>query len=48
MSPKVIFIDWDGTLSKSRFWEHWQTDDSKNYNKIQQVLFIENLGMIHD
>lgn len=48
MSLKVIFIDWDGTLSKSRFWQHWLSEDPESYNKIQQVLFVENPGMIQD
>ncbi len=48
MSLKVIFIDWDGTLSRSRFWEHWQIEDPEGYNKIQKVLFAENPGMIND
>jgi FMN phosphatase YigB (HAD superfamily) len=45
---KVIFIDWDGTLSGSRFWEHWLDEDPDSYNKIQQDLFIGNGGMVQD
>jgi FMN phosphatase YigB (HAD superfamily) len=48
MAPKVIFIDWDGTLSKSRFWEHWQREDPESYNKIQQAFFVENINMFND
>jgi len=45
---KVIFIDWDGTLSKSRFWQHWLSKDPQSYNKIQQTLFTRNERMLQD
>lgn len=37
---KVIFIDWDGTLSNSRFWQRWI--GTSEYDRIQQVLFGED------
>lgn len=37
MKYRVIFIDWDGTLSNSRFWERWQKSD--RYELIQHYLF---------
>ena len=36
---KVIFIDWDGTLSNSRFWDRWIGTD--RYNRIQKALFVD-------
>lgn len=40
-APKAIFIDWDGTLSQSRFWQAWCDDytDSEKYQAIERVLF---------
>ena len=37
----VIFIDWDGTLSSSRFWEHWASDlaRKKDHQLIQERFF---------
>lgn len=46
--PKVIFVDWDGTLSVSKFWHHWLDEDLKNYNKIQQALFVERPEMLRE
>lgn len=34
-----MFIDWDGTLSNSRFWEGW--NGTERYLAIQQTLFVE-------
>jgi len=41
MLPRVIFIDWDGTLSNSRFWGHWAVnpDLAPHYTAIQRVFF---------
>jgi len=36
---KTLFLDWDGTLSVSRFWEHWQFDRPQEYGLIQERLF---------
>ncbi|HMR72796.1 MAG TPA: hypothetical protein PKD68_02200 [Candidatus Saccharibacteria bacterium] len=36
---KAIFIDWDGTLSNSRFWHRWIGTDE--YELIQRVLFTD-------
>lgn len=41
---KVVFIDWDGTLSNSRFWERWTGTDK--YRLIQQALFVDGLEYI--
>jgi FMN phosphatase YigB (HAD superfamily) len=38
MIKKVIFIDWDGTLSTSRFWESTKKNDS-NFTKIVDDFF---------
>ncbi|MGH7196978.1 MAG: HAD family hydrolase [Candidatus Saccharimonadales bacterium] len=41
MQYDVIFLDWEGTLSKSRFWGHWAADArrQKDYNLIQKRFF---------
>lgn len=46
MKYKVLFIDWDGTLSNSRFWERWKNDpkDSPKYHLLQKVLFESKDG----
>lgn len=38
---KAVFVDWDGTLSNSRFWERWSKDPEQQskYNLIQKILF---------
>ena len=41
---KVIFIDWDGTLSNSRFWERWLGTDK--YDLIQKELFVDGIEYI--
>lgn len=44
MPYKVIFIDWDGTLSPSRFWGHWALDKKRvqDYASIQKILFQDS------
>lgn len=40
--PRVIFIDWDGTLSVSKFWEQFEQPDhplNLYFSKIQAALF---------
>jgi FMN phosphatase YigB (HAD superfamily) len=41
MNYEAVFIDWDGTLSNSRFWERWRDDEqyTDRYDKIQSSLF---------
>ncbi|HSW65898.1 MAG TPA: haloacid dehalogenase-like hydrolase [Bacillota bacterium] len=41
MQPQIIFIDWDGTLSTSRFWGHWADSPelAPHYAAIQRVFF---------
>ena len=48
MQPKVLFVDWDGTLSNSRFWERWQTDPehSVKYQLIQKALFTDSQDLL--
>ena len=41
---KVVFIDWDGTLSRSRFWDRWIGTDK--YDHIQKALFTDGLEYI--
>lgn len=41
MRPKVIFLDWDGTVSGSRFWGQWanDTEHAHIYHLIQERFF---------
>jgi FMN phosphatase YigB (HAD superfamily) len=50
MKPKVLFIDWDGTLSNSRFWERWgiTASEQAKYQLIQRVLFQNAQDLLHD
>ena len=34
---EIIFIDWDGTLSKSRFWEQWKDEQNRIASCERQV-----------
>ena len=48
--PKVIFIDWNKTLSNSLFWSHMAEKSHPHYqyhNKIIQYLFIENKALVN-
>ncbi len=48
MTYKAIFVDWNGTLSHSRFWERWAHDEKKrdDYKRIQHVLFEHPEGKL--
>jgi FMN phosphatase YigB (HAD superfamily) len=50
MNPKAIFLDWNKTLSNSRFWEQLENPEHK-YNsyhqKIINSLFVENKDLIN-
>lgn len=42
MHPKVIFLDFDGTICVSRFWGHWAKDDARSgVNRLIQELFFQ-------
>jgi FMN phosphatase YigB (HAD superfamily) len=42
MKYKTIFIDWDKTLSFSKFWENWRgTNLDSKYTAIQEKLFSQ-------
>ena len=42
MAYEVVFVDWDGTLSTSRFWGHWTNEPKKasHYGRIQRDFFL--------
>lgn len=46
MKYKVIFVDWDGTLSYSRFWDRWM--GTEKYDRIQQALFVDSRDMVRE
>ena len=48
MTYKALFIDWDGTLSRSRFWERWKNspEDNAKYHRLQDALFIDKAGKL--
>lgn len=48
--PKVIFIDWNKTLSNSRFWEQLEDVNHKYHSLHQKIinsLFIDNKNLIN-
>lgn len=48
--PKVIFIDWNKTLSNSRFWEQLENPEHKHnliHEKIIKSLFVENKDLVN-
>ena len=50
IKPKVIFIDWNKTLSNSLFWEHMSRTGNINnayYKNITKWLFIDNKHLIN-
>lgn len=46
MKYKVVFVDWDGTLSNSRFWGRWE--GTPRYEQIQQALFRGGHDLLKD
>ncbi len=50
MTKKVLFIDWNKTLSYSLFWEHLQDEDHPNHkylSAIEKWLFVDNQAIIN-
>lgn len=43
---RVVFIDWGGTLSNTRFWGHWEKLKPERYSFIQQYLFGTNKEVV--
>ena len=39
VETKAIFIDWDKTLSISKFWSHWEVSEPKHYELVQKHFF---------
>lgn len=37
--PKVIFLDWAGTMSESAFWSHWRDEAPGDWEVVQTRLF---------
>lgn len=49
MKKKVIFIDWNRTLSYSLFWEHLKDSghvNSRHHSAIEKWLFVDNKDII--
>lgn len=44
--PKVVFIDWSGTLSKSKFWGHLEKTNTSLFTRLENNLFKENISLI--
>lgn len=46
MRYKTVFIDWDDTLSNSRFWDRWVHDgvNFERYRLAQEALFRSTKG----
>jgi FMN phosphatase YigB (HAD superfamily) len=52
LKNKVVFLDWNGTLSDSFFWEHMRTSDDSEvlelYNLWDKALFNKSKEYIRD
>ena len=49
--PKVIFVDWNGTLSNSKFWEQLNDpvhDLHKLHSQLETWLFKEHYSLVDD
>jgi FMN phosphatase YigB (HAD superfamily) len=46
----TIFVDWDGTLSASKFWQHWANDSTKakDHELIQERFFRTPPNLLED
>lgn len=47
---KLVFLDWNRTLSNSKFWDHLESgskEESKLFSKIENCLFIKNAHLIN-
>lgn len=47
--PKIVFLDWSGTISGSKFWGHLEDPKHPNheiYSKTQKFLFEENRHLL--
>ena len=45
---KVIFLDWNGTISKDYFWESLKTKNNELFERINKILFIDNSYIINE
>lgn len=47
MKYKTVFIDWNGTLCNSQFWERWETDELKReqHTLVRHALFENEAGV---
>lgn len=46
VNPKIVFLDWSGTLSKSKFWGHLEVSDSDLFIKLENNLFKKNIDLL--
>jgi FMN phosphatase YigB (HAD superfamily) len=37
--PKVVFVDWAGTMSQSMFWSRWKETAPARWQRVQKSLF---------
>ena len=45
---KVIFLDWNGTISKDYFWKSLKTKNNELFEKINKILFVDNSYIINE
>jgi len=45
---RAVLIDWDKTLSKSRFWGHWEQERPITFGEIQVQLFLQRKDLVHE
>lgn len=50
MTYDTIFVDWDGTISASKFWQHWANDPTKaeDHELIQERFFKTPPNLLED
>lgn len=45
--PRVVFLDWAGTMSHSLFWSRWHEADPARRQRVQRDLFGDE-ALVHD
>ena len=48
MNKNIIFMDFNGVISYKNFWFSLEKNNATVYEKINKVLFEENLEMVKD
>jgi len=46
MEKQILFIDWHGTLSESKYWQNIFFNERSITSEIDKILFSENKDLI--